>query len=151
MDSTIPKIIARMLEYQKINNIENQCVTNSQYLYSCIKHNLPDMLPKTIPVICVLADDNKVVYGFITHVVVVVNNKILDSSYQSSSRNPLYFENLKEVFDLVDLDNIQKKFLTEQFINLFNLTKKINAGELIICDKDFYYSQHEYVSKRYLM
>ena len=79
----ISNIILSMREFQKENNVKKQCVTNSQYLYDCIKHNSSKTNIKVKAVLVFSSDDDTNIGVLVTgHLVVVLDDDVLiDPSY----------------------------------------------------------------------
>jgi len=156
MDEHMISNIARsMREFQKTNRITKQCLTNTQYLYSCIKSNTSCK----VKVKAVLVVSNKTnTTKIIVHLVVQLENKnvegeamMLEPSYDVFSlKDKSYFDNIKDFMDTYShkfndvFKDTFKKTISE-FINFTKLAERINNGELLICDKKFYDDQADYI------
>jgi hypothetical protein len=150
-------IVLSMMEFQKINNIKNQCVTNVQYLYDCVKMNHKSWNVKVKPVIVLSIDDNETkMLRFVSgHLILLLDNNetIIDPSYDVFSlKNKSYFDNVKDFLD--NFDDNSKAFIKENlkkiicdFVDFAKLAERINNGELLICDEEFYNNQADYVEK----
>ena len=141
-----------MRHYQMKNNIIKQCVTNTQYIYDCINRNFPNLKPKAEAVIVAIEHKEKKALEFVTHVVVLLKDfYIVDASYETKHQQPTYFFSIKEMLDAVlrnnTLDKPLLKYLIEHYIKLNKLAREINNGEFLICDKEFYNKQADYVEK----
>jgi hypothetical protein len=146
----ISNIVLSMREFQKTHCIKEQCVTNAQYLYDCIKVNSLYNV-KVKPVIVVSFDNvTKSVVCVGGHLIVVLDDEtIFEPSYDVFAlKNKSYFDNIKMLMDSYDneLKTILKKSIC-YFIPFVKLAERINNGELVICDKDFYNNQADYIDK----
>lgn len=150
----ISNIVISMREFQEKNCIRKQCVTNTQYLYDCIKMNtLSDV--KVKPVIVLSTDKETSTFTMISgHLVVVLlddNETIIDPSYDVFIlQNKSYFDNIKDLMD--NCDNETRQFVKKgisDFINFITLAERINNGECVICDKEFYNRQADYIENQY--
>jgi hypothetical protein len=150
MNSTIEKkiqlFIKHMIDFQKNNNIKEQCITNTQYLYDNINHNFSNIKPKANAVICVTNNNN--IIGLIVHMVIVIENIIYDPSYEIVSYgNIVYYNNIKTLMN--NLPNLPKDKISKtlaNFIEFMEIADKINKGNLIY-DKEFYNNQADYLEK----
>jgi len=143
----ITNITLSMREFQKINGVTRQCVTNTQYLYDTIKSNTNSNV-KVQPVIVISTDVTTL--RCIVHLVVVLDDKtIIDPSYDVFSlNNKSYYDNIKDfMFNVRSTDrHLLKKSITD-FICFIKLAERINNGELLICDILFYNQQADYIEK----
>lgn len=107
MELLVAKIILEMREYQRINNIVNKCVTNTQLLYDMMS----DFGIKNIKVEAVIAirppdleiPQVKICAG---HLVIICDDVIIDPSYEIYSMpNKLYVHNIKELLEYLKADN----------------------------------------------
>jgi hypothetical protein len=151
----IVEITSCMYEFQKLNNITKQCVTNVQFLYDIIKIKFPNV--KVVPVI-VLSKNLNETYLVDGHLVLVFENEkniIIDPSYEIKIlKNVHYYYKIKDLIN--DLDNLfetnyYKKNLLKKniytFLKFQKLADKINNNEFVICNKDFYNNQVDYIQK----
>lgn len=159
MDPTIllANIILSMREYQEKECIKNKCVTNSQYLYNFIK-KISSSTNVTVKAVIVLSHDKELdtttcVGG---HLVVILDDNteeetIIDASYDVFSlKNKLYFDNIKDFMHILKKEDkyLFKKSICD-FIEFIKIADKINNGELLNSDKQFYNNQRDYIEKLY--
>jgi len=155
METTLSLIMALMHEYQKTNNVKKECITNTQYLYDCMKANFPASNARAKAVICVKTDEKNESNTFIVHMVIMVNERIYDPSYEINSlENVVYHDNIKKLissFDNIkDIPTSAKQVLSNTFTQFIEFTKKedeINNNGLLICDKKFYNDQADYIEE----
>lgn len=147
IEKKIQLFIKYMIEFQKNNNIKGQCITNTQYLYDHINHNFSNIKQKANAVICVTYNNN--IITLIVHMVIVIENIIYDPSYEIISLNNVcYYNNINTLISI--LPNISKEQISKtfkDFVKFIELARKINEGGLLVCDKDFYNNQADYVEK----
>ena len=149
-------IILSMREYQKENNVKNQCVTNAQYLYDTIKINSNSNV-KTKAVL-VFSDNTEEDTAIIVsgHLVVLLDDEIIiDPSYDIFClKNKSYFDNIKDLVNIFDSNvELKSKFdikkLVCQHIHFMKISEQINNGECIITEKEHYNKQADYIEKLY--
>ena len=148
IEKKIQLFIKHMIEYQKNNNIKGKCVTNAQYLYDHINHNFTNIKCKAKAVVC-LGNDNNIT-KCICHMIIMIDDIIYDPSYEIISLNDIYyFGNMKSFSSYIKkLQPFPEDiYLTtiSNFIKFLQYADKINNGELVITDKDFYNNQADYV------
>jgi hypothetical protein len=144
----VDKILNAMYTYQRDNLITSQCVTNTQYMYDLMKNKYPQEDIKTVPVICYAEHDEEQCCVVVAHVVVECNGSVIDPSYETVSQNCSYIFTLQEFLKRVpQLQYKWKRTIIEKFVDLSKLTERINNGEFVICDKEFYKEQHFFVEK----
>jgi len=151
METMLSHILSFMLEYQKANNIEKQCITNTQYLYDCITKNYPNENVKAKAVICVPKPEDINNITCIVHMVITVNGEICEPSYEVYCIENIYYfdtiETLNSVFTNITYDRFT--CVCSKFNEFLEMAEQINNSGLLICDKSFYESQAEYVNHRY--
>jgi hypothetical protein len=153
IENKIQLFIKHMIEYQKNNNIKGQCITNAQYLYDYINHNFPNINPKAKAVVCLGNDNENNITKCICHMVIMIDDIIYDPSYEIISLNDIYyFGNMKSFSSYIKKiplfpEDIYLKTVSN-FIEFIKLADKINEGGLLVCDKDFYNNQADYVEKK---
>jgi hypothetical protein len=140
-----------MREFQEKNGIQKQCVTNCQYLYDVIKlngnHNVK------VKAVIVISDMDTL--GIISHLVVVNNNTLLEPSYDVFSlQNKSYFDNTKDFMERFDNEfkqvaQLNLKESIGNFLALMKLADRINDGELVITDKEFYDRQADFIESKW--
>jgi hypothetical protein len=160
----ISNLVISMREFQRKNNIKNNCITNVQYLYDVIRMNRKDINVKTKAVFVFSYDDiTKIPILNDGHLVVILNDKtIIDPSYDVFClRNKMYFDNLKDLMDSItnnddlksnfNMDELKANFNVKQslitHIRFKNISNRINNGELLISDKKFYTEQADYIEQ----
>lgn len=145
MSDKVANIIRLMREYQKMNNVKKQCITNAQTLYDLINHNTNyDVKVQAVYVLSYDGDDCFVCAG---HVVVNVEGVIFDTSYDIYSlKDPQYFDNIKVLLSNMNpIDPKDKKELIKKHIVFKNFADKMNKDEFIITDRDHYHKQLDYI------
>ena len=149
---TVSEIALSMRDFQKNNNIKKQCITNTQYLYDCIKP-YTNVKAKAI---FVVSTDTEIGISVIVegHLVVSNDNAIIEPSYDIFClKNKIYCDNIKDLMntckDKINLTNMDIKRLVCKHIIFIKFAEQINNGELIICDKKFYDDQADYIENLY--
>ena len=156
-------IIKNMLQFQKQRGVKNQCMTNTQFLYDCLRHSGFVVKVKACLVLSIhndVIEDENVYYSSncggdgssittIIHLVVDVNGSILDPSYDVASlKDARYFDSIASYRAAVKLLPIEHKHMKEtisRFMEFLNLARRMNAGELLIADKKHYNEQADFV------
>lgn len=144
-----------MRNFQKENCIKNQCVTNVQYLYDCIKNNESiNISIKIKPVIVVSICENRCIAGHLVLSIYEDNEEIIiDPSYDVFSiKNKYYYDNIKSFTEnCCDKSNSESKVFAQNIISTFmkfvKLADQMNNGKFLICDKEFYNNQADYIEK----
>lgn len=141
-------LILNMYKFQKNKGIKDQCVTNTQFLYDCIKHSYKtDVKPRACIVLSL--PENKEELRTIIHLVVGVNDTIIDPSYDIASLKPKkYYFDIKTYMEAIKRINVSldfKKKIIERFMVFLRLAKRIEAGELLVCDEKFYKEQADFI------
>ena len=154
MDPHIVDICTTMLVFQENNSIQNECITNVQYLYDSIKMstNIKNVVVKAFMVTSLDSDDN---LTFVSgHLVIELDNRIIDPSYDVCVllKNKRYFDNIKNLLDNFNSDSkaqfIKKyKHAFDNFLKFVKIADKINSGDCMVHDKVFYNAQADYVDK----
>jgi hypothetical protein len=135
-----------MREYQKINGIQKQCVTNCQFLYDHIKINY-NVNVKVESVRVLSANNETLVAG---HLVVIINDSlIIEPSYDVFIlQNSIYFATIKDLMNNLNDDSKQifgKKSISN-FLDFKKIADRINNGGFVISDEIFYNNQADYIS-----
>ena len=147
-----------MLKFQKENGIVKQCVTNTQYLYGCVKENIPEILAKAQACIVVVEYPETKTLEFIGHVVLRFEDRMIEPSYEVYSKeNKSYYTTIAELMDVVEdgyfekIDNGLSLFreLVYNHIEFIGMAKAINDGECCVCNKEFYHAQADYVEANF--
>lgn len=150
----LDKIIDKMLEYQKNNNITKMCVTNTQILYDIFKrYTKYDVKAKAIIVLYIDEIDEYVMTYY--HLVLQVNDNIIDPSYEVNKLKCNYYENVKTMLDnlkhnklsIVQLEKKENiKELIQKHIEFTQLAERINNGIFTITEKEYYNNICDYIS-----
>lgn len=143
IDYRISTIVEYMRKYQKKHNVKGACMTNTQYLYDCVRHIDPYVKAKAVMVV---SDGYKICAG---HLVLVLGDgkTLIDPSYEIySQKNNLYCDNIKCI-DFNDDERELKRNTLKDYIKFVGFAKKINDGGLLIHDKEYYNNQANYVEK----
>lgn len=148
MELLVAKIVLEMREYQRINNIVNKCVTNTQLLYDMMS----DFGIKNIKVDAVIAirppdleiPQVKICAG---HLVIMIDDVLIDPSYEIYSMpNKLYVHNIKELSEyLKSYNDIQSQntlknsieYCIDHHLRFKTHANKINNG-IKYADDDYY-------------
>jgi hypothetical protein len=145
-------IIDSMREFQKINNIKSQCITNTQYFYDTLKNNT-SVNAKAKAVFAVSNDEETDTWLVINHMVITIDETVLEPSYEVYSlKNVKYYDSINHFLSLFQNPNEQitnlKEYLTK-FIKFVKMAERINNDEFIITDKEFYNKQADYIENLY--
>ena len=149
----ISNIILSMREFQAKNCIKNECLTNTQYLYDCIKINFnsANVKAKAVMVVSIESDTFICCTG---HLILVLNDGIIfDPSYDIYSlKNKRYFYNIKDLISNIDDKNKLKILvdineLINNHLHFIKLAEQINNGACLISNKKFYNEQADYIDK----
>ena len=157
MDSNIPcyirKILATMYTFQKKYEIKNECMTNAQYLYDSLR--LSGFHVRACPLLATsytkIAGSDDYEFNVVAgHVGLLLDNRIIiDGSYDiMSSPNVQYYTTIANLFETHPHLKNDKKFamyVVEGLCIFQKIANRINNGELIVNDKDFYHKQADYV------
>jgi len=142
----IAAIILKMRKYQKINKVEDQCMTNCQYLYDCIKFNNIDVKLSVRPIYVVSIDeDTFTLMG--GHVVVMLGDTLLEPSYDvHTMKNKKYYHNISDVLSEYKIhDKSVLKNAIKNHINFQKIADEMNSGLILIASKEHYHKQADYV------
>ena len=144
----LPQVYYAMLAYQKKDKAVNKCVSNVQFYYDCIKRNHPELNPKVQAVIAITKNEA------VIHLVVRIGDDAIDPSYEIvSSGVETYFEryiDFKEnciLSKVIDVDGSSKddKWYLKTFLEFLGFADRMNKGELLIVDKEYYHKQADWV------
>lgn len=155
----IVRILLTMLEYQKLNNIKGQCMTNVQYLLDTIKMNETDSKAKAMPVIALHRRGDEML--IVAHLVIALeDDKIIDPSYEISSlddESTIYCSKISTVKEYLKSTNSDQaetnktlKFATSKLIEFMKITDEMNRGEIRVSNKEYYNNQADYVESKLL-
>ena len=74
---------------------------------------------------------------------------IIDPSYDVHSlRNKYYFDNVKDFNNTFRGSLSLPKDIITKFIRFIKYAEEINNGQLLVCDKEFYNNQADYVEQK---
>ena len=149
----IEDLVSIMIRYQEMHDIKSQCLTNTQTLYDLLKNSSythvspPDV--KSAACIAVGWKNNGEMMTTKNHMILKVDNRIIDPSYEVSSLdNILYYDTYdrykddysgRPPFDKDDLD---------LFHNFTEYAKKINEGKFWPSpDLGYYKNQIDYIQQ----
>lgn len=154
---TLSKCLERMMEFQKTNGIVKQCVTNTQYLYDSIKANCPGGTLMKAEACIVVAEYPEIkTIELINHIALRFEDRILDPSYEVYSKeNKSYYTTIADLMGAVEDGYFEKveggqslfRETVSNHVHFLGLAKAINDGGLLVCDKEFYYAQADYVEQ----
>ena len=155
----IKTVVDLMLEFQKANGIVKQCVTNTQYLYDVMKANLPPQIPIRAEACVVIVEHPEIgTIEFISHLALSFEDRVIDSSYEIYSKeNKSYYTTIADLMNVVEHGYFEKKEggqsllreIVSNHIDFVGMAKRINDGGLLVCDKEFYNAQADYVERRF--
>ena len=103
-------MLDKMHEYQKINDITGECITNVQYLYDILTYNTNlDVKVKSVYVVFNYDDETSVICT--GHLCVLINGVLFDPSYQYAKiKDAKYIVTFKELNKhLKNVDSVTKK------------------------------------------
>jgi hypothetical protein len=151
----ISKIIRHMLEFQEKYKLNKICITNTQILYDILKSDYFNLNPKVKAVYTI--SKNGVNIGYTGgHLVIDLNNNIIDCSYDMVSNNTTYYNNFKDFKDeLYKLHNtynnddiIDYKNELKNYLKFSKKADKMNNDEFLYTDKESYHKQLNYLEKK---
>ena len=150
LERELANVVLSMRTFQKDNFIRNQCITNCQYLYDCIKNSCINYVKvKSVIVISINNDDNNKKYTIVAgHLIVVLDDDCdIDPSYDVFSlKNKLYFDNIKDFMKRIRDKSIPSiKVVIANFLKFIKYADDINNSKLLISDKSFYNEQANYI------
>ena len=134
------RVLCHMYDFQKDNEIVKKCVLNTQFITNAMGENV-----KAIPVIaeCYRGNDVRVT----THVVALLNDCIIDASYEVGSMGgTVYYQTLSSFFlDTPELSSDFRKQCISEFVALQKSANQINEGHFLTDGTDYYERQAQYV------
>jgi|DEB0MinimDraft_6_1074348.scaffolds.fasta_scaffold51005_2 methionine salvage enolase-phosphatase E1 len=142
-------ILDTMHEYQKKNNIKDECVTNAQYLYDVLKHNTN--LDVKVKAVYVLFNYDHETTGICCgHLCLQVEGVIFDPSYQYSKiKGAIYTDSFKKVNEYKsNLDSVSKSQILKQNLQFQETANQINSGLFCVPSKDYYHAQADYCESK---
>ena len=155
-------IIMSMREFQKNNNIKNQCLTNAQYLYDALTENKVKNDVKVQACFVISLDRDVYIVG--GHVVVMLDNVVLDPSFDVHSlNNKTYFENVNDFMkalnklktDGVNINELKTdgivgvKGVVSHHVQFVKYAEQMNRGVQVITERTFYDDQADHIERLY--
>jgi hypothetical protein len=143
-------VVPLMWEYQKKMGIKDQCITNAQYIYDSLKFS--GVSSARVCATQVIHKDEEVrERRVITHLVVRVNDIIVDASYDIASlKGKKYCFTVAEMVDTLKEQSVSpefKKRTIKNFVEFLDLARRMNAGEILVADKDHYNQQADFLEE----
>ncbi len=150
-------MLKMMYEYQKMNNVKGNCVSNCQYLYDQISGvHFVDVKFKAVIATgyrkkMITKNYAELDHVSIVHLVLVVNDglmeKIVDPSYEVVSLKDLeYWDTIKEwkdnhpKRDFVDKENVK------YYLDFVKIADQMNNKQFYITNKEWYHGQADYIN-----
>lgn len=154
METAISYVVLCMREYQKQNNVKNQCISNAQYLYDFIKVNTTHDV-KTKAVIVYSHNDQEdsttIICGHL--VIVLEDGTIIEPSYDAFNlKNRLYFDDVEDLLNFFDNRSgfeskvDVKKFMCDH-VRFVKMSEQINGGKLLVSNGEHYNKQADHIEK----
>ena len=161
----ITKLITKMYEYQRTNNVTKQCLQNTQYLYDSIKTAWPWIQVAPLAVIAYREIDienkidGKIVIKrqcyIVNHMVLQISNEsLLDPSAEIADNNDFQYVGydipilLKKLKDMGIADTELKETL-RGYLLFKSYAEQMSNGKLFICDKQNYDGQADFIKKSF--
>jgi len=143
-----------MREFQRVNKINGQCITNTQFLYDTIKASFPNIDVKAQAVIAVdIFDDT---FRTTIHLIISADGEYYEPSYEVFNFNARYYSTIKDFiknnkppYDNPMFIKDAAKSILPDFMRFIKYAEQINEGDIIITDKDFYNKQADYIEYIY--
>jgi len=144
----INKVRDAMLEFQKNNNIKNECVTNCIIMRDYLKClNIDDVKVKSVIVIGTRNKQRVINTGHL--VIDIGNDEMIECSHDVNSyENDTYIDKLKNLFYILpNLTKNQKKEAIENTLSFKRYENLLNNGEFCVTSK-VYHEQLNYIEKK---
>jgi len=160
MEISMPKIIqdivTQMHFYQKMHNIKEQCIQNVSYLIDNIRTTFPSCKAEAKAVIVVSSIPEKKYNRITIHMIIRIDKYICDPSYEIASlENSTYYDNFtdykkslspsSEYIHSGEFKNDAE--LLSSFLKFIKHASDINNGDCLVCNKDIYHKQADYIEK----
>jgi hypothetical protein len=146
----ISNIILQMREYQRLNGITKKCVDNNQFLLDIINVNGGEVEVKPYIVVYTKNDVSFIMTGHLA-----INFKgdddIIEPSYEIwSLPEKAYFGNIEHFvkscsFPSAEMRREMIQETAKDFIDFVDLARKINSGELVLTDRNYYDRQADFI------
>ena len=134
-------MLGKMHEYQRIHDVKDQCIVNTQYLYDILKYNT-NLNVKVKSFYVLFNYDNEIKHICSGHVCLEIDGVIIEPSYQYSKINgAIYTNSFKEVIPHLQNDeSVTKSQILTNNLYFTKIANQINSGEFIICGKGPHYN-----------
>ena len=149
--SKITEIANVMCLYQKLQNVEKECITNTQILFDIINDNYPHLDVKAKPCFVIEQNKDKKYVKIIVHIIIYINNKtIIDPSYETCSlKNALYIDTINDIKDLLgDFFKNNSKYLITKFLKLNDYCNKMNTKKERVVNSEYYNNVFDFLASR---
>ncbi len=150
-------LLKMMYEYQKMNNVKGNCVSNCQYVYDQIE-GVHFVNVKFKAVIAtgirkqIITDTHiQLDHCSIVHLVLDVNDgfmeRIIDPSYEVIILEELeYYDSIKKWKENHPKREFVNKKSIKEFLNFVKIAEQMNNGQFYITNKEWYNGQADYIS-----
>jgi hypothetical protein len=124
---SIDEVLSKIYEYQRINNIKHQCITNTQIVYNYVKKHFPEKKIKTVVVI-VYYDCGEYRRICINHILLKIDDVIIDPSYEYHILiNKTYFYSYEDFFLTVYKEGYTHEYMKAKQVDTFLRMLKIST------------------------
>lgn len=115
MEKLLGKIVLEILEYQKLNNIVNKCMTNTQLLYDIMSNfGIKNIKVEAVIAISPPTVENPILTVCAGHLVLMVGDVLTEASYDIYSMpNKVYTRNTKELLDHIKTEHTKNPLTTD--------------------------------------
>ena len=145
--SKLKQVFEAMMEFQKKNDIKNECVGNAVYLRNYL---LSIGVPAKVKAVATYHTNDELEAHCLTcHMVVDIDQGILDPSYDISRHNAKYFDELHNIKGFMGCLNegLTPKEFVSKFINFIDMANKLNNKGFTITDSVYYDKLHDNISR----
>lgn len=147
-------LVTLMHEYQKKHKVKGKCITNTTYLVDCLRMSGVNARAKAV-IAYWFDHDGRAFYNCVHMVVELGDDTIVDPSYEIDSIHDChYVDKLHLAYPKclegakVKHEGIGKKEKVEAFLQFIEFAKRINDGEVLVTDREYYNAQADYVEHR---
>ena len=138
-----------MLKYQRINNIENECITNTQFFYDTAIHTFStsenNVVIKVIPTIVSLGDEGQ---HLSVHLMTIIGRDIFECSYDIfkhiHNEKFKYYYSIPELYEL-NINPELKREIIRTFLNANTNADRLNNDLCISNNIEYLNNLHNYV------
>ena len=143
-DGDVREIVNCMLDYQKENKINKQCVTNIYYLFFQLKEKFKSIKAK--PVICF---NNNTTY---IHMVLGINdNEFIEASYEFTIKENIeYYFSVDEILKVYSFNKETIEALKQDFNDFIIMSEGINNNNSC-CNKEYLNNLDSYMGDNCLI